>query len=138
LDEAGRTPLHYAALNDNADAVAALLNARANVNVQDIEGFTPLHLAAQQGALQAARELLDRGAAVDAETVHGNTPLFVAVFNSRGRGAIIELLRRHGADPFHANRSGQTPVSLSRLIANFDVARFFAGVTNSPREGCGA
>ncbi|HZM82946.1 MAG TPA: ankyrin repeat domain-containing protein [Candidatus Limnocylindrales bacterium] len=55
----------------------------------------------------------------------GNTPLFVAVFNSQGRGDLIQLLRGAGADPFKQNSSGQTPVGLARLIANYDVAQFF-------------
>jgi hypothetical protein len=50
----------------------------------------------------------------------------VAVFNSRGDGDLIMLLRDRGADPFHANERGKTPVGLARLIANHDVARFFA------------
>ncbi|WP_263972339.1 hypothetical protein [Spongiactinospora rosea] len=42
---------------------------------------------------------------------------------------MIELLRRWGADPFKANSSGQTPLGLARLIANYDVARFFADLS---------
>lgn len=126
-DEYGRTPLHYAALTDDVEEVAALLAGGADADAEDAEGFTPLHLAAQEGALAAAGALLAHGAAVDIENVHGNTPLFVAVFNSRGRGEMIELLRRSGADPHRVNRSGQTPLGLARLIGNYDVARFFDG-----------
>ncbi len=70
--------------------------------------------------------LLDCGAQVDAVNVFGNTPLFVAVFNSKGRGQLITLLREKGADPYKANRARQTPIGLARLIANYDVAHFFA------------
>jgi ankyrin repeat protein len=89
-------------------------------------GFTPLHLAAQEGSVEAARILLDHGAVVDAVNNFGNTPLFVAVFNSRGRGDVIQLLRANGADAHRANNTGQTPVGLARLIGNFDVAQYFA------------
>lgn len=58
----------------------------------------------------------------------GNTPLFVAVFNSKGRGDLISLLRERGADPLKANKSGQTPAGLARLIGNYDVARLFEDV----------
>jgi len=58
--------------------------------------------------------------------VHGNTPLCLAVFSSKGDGELIRLLRSKGADPFHRNRAGQTPVALARQIANYDIARFFA------------
>jgi hypothetical protein len=48
------------------------------------------------------------------------------VFNSRGRGELIRMLRERGTDPLRANSFGQTPLGLSRLIGNFDVAQFFA------------
>ncbi len=47
------------------------------------------------------------------------------MFNSKGRGEMIELLREWGADPFLANNFGKTPLELSRMIANFDTAQFF-------------
>lgn len=133
LDVAGRTPLHYAALENNLVLVRELLEHGADPNSADAEGFTPLHFASQEGALEAAQALLDNGAVVDAVNVHGNSPLWVAVFNSRGEGGLIKLLRGRGADPFRANRAGQTPVGLARLIANYDVARFFSDLPGSPR-----
>jgi hypothetical protein len=56
----------------------------------------------------------------------GNTPLWRATFESRGRGEVIRLLRAAGADPWHANRSGVSPVALARAISNYDVAQFYA------------
>jgi uncharacterized protein len=123
-----RVPLHYAALENDADTVRHLAKAGADPNVADAEGFTPLHLAAQEKAVEAGRALLESGADVDSRNVYGNTPLFVAVFNSQGAGEFIRLLRDHGADPHAANGSGQTPVGLARLIANYDIGRFFEDV----------
>jgi ankyrin repeat protein len=82
-----------------------------------VQGFTHLHLAAQEGAVEAASPLLERGASVDRANVFGNTALFTAVYNRRGDGAVIELLRRDGADPRGANVIGRTPLGLARLIA---------------------
>ena len=129
IDRAGRTPLHYAALANDADAVSRLLTEGASPNVPDRLGFTALHFAAQEGALAAAEILLAAGAQVDAANSYGNTPLSTAVFNSRGRGELIRLLRRHGADPSHPNNTEQTPVGTARLIASYDVAQFFADLT---------
>jgi ankyrin repeat protein len=128
MDPAGRSPLHYAAMNNEVSEIQALVAAGVSTDVQDNQGFTPLHLAAQQHSVAAATALLDAGAAVDIENSFGNTPLFVAVFNSNGRGDLIELLRSCGADPLHTNRSGQTPAGLARLIANYDVAQYFEDV----------
>jgi ankyrin repeat protein len=75
--------------------------------------------------VEVVRLLVNHGADVNRGDAHGNTPLFTAVFNSRGDGSIIELLRASGADALRENRSGQTPVGLARLIDNYDVARFF-------------
>jgi ankyrin repeat protein len=105
--------------------VRALIAAGSAVNARDRDGFTPLHFAAQEHAVTIARLLIDSGADIDAANRHGNTPLFTAVFNSSGRGEMIELLRAAGADPHLANASGQTPVGRASLIGNYDVARFF-------------
>jgi ankyrin repeat protein len=129
-DVEGRSPLHYAAMQDDVDRAKVLIEQGEDVNLGDRLGFTPLHFAAQEGAARVAEILLRKGAAVDATNAYGNTPLFVAVFNSRGRGDLIELLRANGADPQHMNDAGQTPVGLARLMANYDVARFFADLTD--------
>ena len=128
MDPAGRSPLHYAALTNDADEVRRLTVEGASVDSADSQGFTPLHLASQEHAVEAAAALLDLGAQVNPVNSFGNTPLFVAVFNSRGRPGMIDLLRSHGADPLHSNQSGQTPAGLARLIGNYDVARYFDDV----------
>ncbi|TVT62627.1 ankyrin repeat domain-containing protein [Amycolatopsis rhizosphaerae] len=126
VDNQGRTPLHAAALRGDPAEVEQLIAAGADPSTADNNGFTPLHLAAQEGHVGAARALLDGGAEIDRRNRFGNTALFVAVFNSRGRGDLILLLRERGADPMAENASGQTPIGLARLIANFDVAQYFA------------
>jgi ankyrin repeat protein len=126
VDAAGRTDLHYAALANDLPALEARLVAGDDPNAADGDGFTPLHFAAQERALEAARVLLEHGADVDPANTYGNTPLFAAVFNSRGDGSVIGLLRTRGADPARKNRSGQTPVGLARSIADYDVAQFFS------------
>ena len=106
-DKGGRTPLHYAALANDTDAVNQLLAEGANPDAPDRLDFTPLHFAAQEGAIAAAEMLLAARAQVDAPNNYGNTPLATAVFNSRGRGELIQLLRRHGADPRHPTTLGR-------------------------------
>lgn len=128
VNKAGPATLHMAAMDDDVSTIGTLLADGVSPDVQDDQGFRPLHLAAQQYSLSAAATLLDACATVDAENVFGNTALFVAVFKSNGRGEMIGLLCSGGADPLHANRSGQTPVGLARLIANYDVAQFFSDV----------
>lgn len=131
VDRLGRGPLHLAVLGGDVAEVERLLSLGADPNAADANGFTPLHYAAQQGELDATRLLLHGGASVDARNSHGNTPLFVAVFNSRGRGDIIESLRDGGADPGAVNNYDQSPVGLARLIANYDVRQYFSDLDST-------
>jgi ankyrin repeat protein len=126
VDHLGRTELHYAACEGDVAKAQALLAAGAQVNLPDDNGWTPLHFAAQAHSVAAADALLAAGASVDLRDSHGNTPLSKAVFNSQGRGDLIALLRRHGADAYIANAHGVSPVTLARTTGNFDVKQFFS------------
>jgi len=136
VDEYGRTPLHYAAGDGDPARVAALLEAGHDPNLQDDDGRTPMHCAAEANAPAVVEVLLQAGAEVDVADAWGNTPLGKAVFNSRGEGAVIRLLRERGADPYRENNSGVSPLSLARLIANFDVAQFFTDLPDRPTTPC--
>ena len=122
--------LHLAALEDDEVTARELLANGLSPDLEDDEGFTPLHFAAQEYSVSVAAALLEAGASIDKENRFGNTPLFVAVFNSKGRGEVIKLLRAHGADPHHHNTYGQTPLGLARLIANYDVAQYFSDLAD--------
>jgi len=126
VDKYGRTPLYYAAADGRAEEVLRLLAAGANANAQDDDGWSPLHFAAQAVSPGATQALLTAGANTELRDSFGNTALSTAVFASRGDGSVIELLRRAGADPHAANSSGVTPLSLARIIDNYNVAQFFS------------
>jgi len=106
--------------------VEQLLESGIKPDSPDDDGWTPLHFAAQGNASVVMTMLLDAGAPVDARDRHGNTPLSTAVFNSRGDGEVIALLRRRGADPYARNNHGVSPVKLARTIGNYDVRQFFS------------
>lgn len=97
-DDGGHTPLHWAAANGHADAVAALLgeaSPRADAGCRNLIGCTPLHLAAAWGRTAAARALLLAGAPTDARTLAGKTPGDVACAHAgdaRARAQMRELL----------------------------------------------
>lgn len=77
-DNAGRTPLHIAALEGQEQSAGLLIALSIDMNLQDDEGMTPLHLAALSKSYRIVRHLLMRGAKKDIENKAGATPLRVA------------------------------------------------------------
>lgn len=125
VDRYGRTPLHHAVSDGDLARVKELLECGTDPNSRDDDGWRPLHFAALRGIPDLIVLLLDAGATVDPCDEHGNTPLWRAVFESRGKGEVIKLLRAAGANPHTQNKRGISPVLLARTIASFDVRPFF-------------
>lgn len=133
-DRAGRTPLHYAALENDVALLQRLVAEGADPNARDRQGFTPLHFACQQGAAEAVRALIEAGAQVDARDNRGTTPLMEVVLSAPTcQGEIITLLREQGADPLARDDAGETPTSWARKIANYDFAQYFEDVLDVPQ-----
>ena len=126
VDRAGRSPLHYAALEGRIAGVSAHLQDGADVNLADKAGFTPLHFAAQEQHIEAVRVLLGAGVDVHARNRFGNTPLLVALSNVRDRdGVVVCVLLDAGSDPGAENSYGVSPRGLAAMVANYDLMRFF-------------
>lgn len=56
------TPLHWAAISDNAGVVRALLEKKANIDAIDQAEATPLHWAVKDGYISTTKVLLENGA----------------------------------------------------------------------------
>lgn len=126
IDREGRSALFYAVQDGNVSVVDELLKNGANVNIKDSALETPLHFAARSYQFDAAKLLLDNGAIVDAQDANGNTPLSRAVYDSKGRGSVIQLLLSFGSDKFLKNSYGMSPLDLANSIGNYDVKSFLA------------
>ncbi len=117
-NDEGRPPLVSAVLGGSLPLLDLLLSHGADVNARDPHDWTPLHFAAQEVLPEMAARLLARGADVNAQDDEGNTPLARAIFFARGRHAIIEVLRKHGAKDDVPNLSGETPRALAARIGD--------------------
>ncbi|MHB0937422.1 MAG: ankyrin repeat domain-containing protein [Armatimonadota bacterium] len=105
----GNRPLHKAALEDDVEGLARLLERRADIDQRAENGQTALHLAVEKGHARAAHVLLGYRADVNARDHQGMTPLHIAA----GRGAaglLTDLLTETGGDVTQADGMGNTPL----------------------------
>ena len=91
IGQYGSTALMIAAYFGYDKGVQVLLNASADVNIQNSYGVTALHWAAQEGHLGICKMLLASGARASLTNSDGNTPLDLA--QSKGHREVCELLR---------------------------------------------
>lgn len=93
------------AVQNDIDAVRALLDYNYNVNAKDHElGSTALMIAAEINSCALAELLLLHGANVDEQDKCGQTPLMKASINNHKD--MVELLLSNGADPEIKDNSG--------------------------------
>ncbi|MCL2744773.1 MAG: ankyrin repeat domain-containing protein [Planctomycetaceae bacterium] len=122
-DLQGYTPLHSAIRSGQLEAMKYLIQAGANVNIEDTKsGETPLHIAAKLGLLEAAKCLIQAGADVDKrETELGDTPLIWAV--QEGHLNMVKLLLDNSADVDIARggKGGFTPLQYAVYLGLLEV-----------------
>jgi ankyrin repeat protein len=137
-----QTPLRLAVLLHRSDMLEvletngakSLIQAGAQVNLTDGQGFTALHWAVMQGATESAAWLLSHRAAVNQPVLRldsepgfvpgprsaliggrfptaGETPLHLAVYC--GQTNLVKLLLKSGADANALDANRQTPLDLA-------------------------
>ena len=105
------TPLHVAAEYGSVELARILIDAGANVNVQNEWDSTPLHVAASRGKVEISRMLIGAGADVDAQDEVGWTPLHWAAWN--GEIESVRMLIDAGARKDIHNNKGRLPYELT-------------------------
>ena len=109
---APKTDLADAAARGDRSAVQSLLQQKADVNAQQIDGTTALHWAAEADDLQLADLLLRNGAKPSVANRAGATPLLLAAQN--GSAAMTERLLTAGADPnIPLTKTGDTALMIT-------------------------
>jgi ankyrin repeat protein len=117
-EDAGDTPLYYAAQKNRLDVLKLLIAAGADLNMGRVDdGYTPLHIAAQYGHAGVVSVLLetpgvDLNAALTDDRDAGVTPSFLAA--DENQLVVLKLLIAAGADVNMARVSdGCTPLFIA-------------------------
>ena len=116
--EGGWTPIMYAALYGDVDAVRLLLDKGASPNAQNDDGGTALMYAIDD--TEKTRLLLDHGADPNLRSGEGRTALLIAV-GWPGSFSAVKLLVEHGADAKVRLPDGRGALTLAVGARNADL-----------------
>ena len=103
--------------------VKKALDAGADINVCDSDGWSPLHIVCLHGYTDLVRLLIEHGADVNARTTNGwvHTPLHIACRYSDI--PIVRLLLEKGADVNARNKENKSPLDMVMGRMHYDPVR---------------
>ncbi len=112
--------LHIAIEKEDIILLQKTLDAGADKDVKDRQGYTALHRAIQVGITHAMEIFLARGCDANIANKEGWTPLFTAIFGN-STVIIIEKLLRHGASVNYKDLNNVNPLQLALEKGQADV-----------------
>ena len=107
-----------AAMKGDANAVAALIKQKADVNAPQADGATAVHWAVYRDDLPMLDRLIAAGGLVTPANRHGATPLALACINGSARA--IERLLKAGANPNERGPHGETALMMTSRTGAVD------------------
>ena len=116
--------LHQAAKNDEFQRLKILIDANANIDVQDQDGASPLHLASYMGHSKIVELLIKSGAKIDGEDDEGATPLHNAcIKKGKQQAEVVRLLLAAGANVNAKDQQGGTPLLNASCSGELEVTK---------------
>jgi ankyrin repeat protein len=136
-DEAGNTPLHFAALTRDAGVAQSLIDAGARIDAINREGLTPLAIACEAANWTVVEFLLKRGAAVHLAAASPALLAAAAVEGDDPRG--VRLLLKAKAKVDARGPQGRTALMVAALADNAEIAETLlaAGADLDARDEAG-
>jgi ankyrin repeat protein len=113
-DHDGVSPLHSAAVHNQAFSVRYILSLFDKTDFLTARGTTPLMLAAFTGCNACIKTLLEKSGDVDLKNADGDTGLMFAVRGQQNSTAT--LLLAQGANPDARNSAGETPGKVAERL----------------------
>lgn len=126
------TTAWQAAKLGDLNALAALIDAGADINARDPRGYSPLMLAVYLGQVEVASYLIEMGADVNSTDFNGNSILMGACF--KGHVTMVEMLLMNGANPTARNSTGMTAYDFAITFGRDEVARLVTVDPQSPSQ----
>lgn len=110
----GLTPFHLASINGELEAMKALLENKADINIQDKDGQTALTHCIKKGkSFEAVKFLIDEGIDIQLTNSRGNSALCIAAWQKQKE--VVKLLLERKADPLILNKDGLDPVAFALI-----------------------
>lgn len=116
-DDYGRTPLHVAAFGRHRDAIAALVNAKADLSALERDRYDAVTIAAVADDVATLRLLLQLGASAKLVTSRYDGTALIAAAHL-GHDEVVKLLIGAGAPLDHVNNLGWTALIESIVLGN--------------------
>ncbi|XP_011867191.1 PREDICTED: nuclear factor NF-kappa-B p100 subunit isoform X2 [Vollenhovia emeryi] len=130
-NSSGKTPLHYAASQDQPQVTKALLTLGADPNIADIYGQMPLHKAVKSPEAKGSIDILiaQKDVNIEANTDLGWSPLQLAA--KEGLYCAVRSLVTAGADVNSADMTyGRTALHIAVEGGHKDIVKFLLENTN--------
>ncbi len=106
------TALHKASRYGHKEIARMLIDAGADINIKDGDGWTPLHWASNNSQIEITKMLIDAGADENVQDNKGRTPLHMAA--RWNEIEVAKILIDAGSRFDIETNSGYTPYQMAR------------------------